>query len=171
MIRLMNSLPSCCRNLSLQKLFELFEKFKLSRFGTSFHWSWQIYYCTIRSTILNWSARYVFASILMYTPTITNGAIALNTLIASVWQAFRDIPRLGSILTENGLWDKGFCFANQAIFIVFHTFCSSSAAARSARQSDSVSVSRRTGSLSTIVFDRSTTKFNKYVNKWPAIQS
>lgn len=40
----------------------------------------------------------------------------------------------------------------------FHTFCSSNTLARSVKQSDSVSVSRNTGSVSTIVFDRSTEK-------------
>lgn len=139
-----------------QKLLKLFEKFKFSRFRTSFHRSGNIY-CTIRSAIFDRCARYIFASIFMNTPTIANRTIALNWLIAAIQTTLRHIPRLCTILSKKKLKKiSKFVFFSLINIQMGYTFCSSRAAARSAMQSDSVSASRNTGSVSTIVFDRST---------------
>lgn len=94
------NLPSCGSDLWSQKFFQFLEKFKFTWFRASFHRS-QLIYCTVRSTILYRCSRYIFASILMYTPTISNRTIALNALITAIWCTFRNIPCFRSILCSH----------------------------------------------------------------------
>lgn len=158
----------CTGNLCSQKLLEFFEKFKFSWFWAPFHRPWYIY-CTVRFAIFYRCARYVFASVLMNTPAIANGTIALDALIATIRRTLGNIPRLCTILLGlNNAVNQSIKILSviismqwnwKEVFDFGHTFCSSKAAARSVWQSDSVSASRSTGSASTIVFDRSTVQF------------
>lgn len=90
-------LPGGCSDLWSQKLFELFQKFELTRLRTSFHRS-QLIYRTVRSAIFYRCARYIFARVLMHAPTVSDRAITLNALITAIRCTFWNIPRFRPIL-------------------------------------------------------------------------
>lgn len=96
-----NLLPSASgrHDMCLQELFEIIQKYGFSRLRTAFHgarrrisdialWPFILYRC----------ARYILAGILIHTPTIRCGAIALHALITAIRSTFGHIEQCAAVL-------------------------------------------------------------------------
>lgn len=83
--------------MSVEKLFELFEKLRFSWFGAAFHGSHGADLITLRPRLTE-GAGNILARLLVDTPA--DGAVALNALIATIGHAFGHVERSVAIMLK-----------------------------------------------------------------------